>query len=412
MKIRNPGNVFTSLLNYAAAVGLSVLFALYLKGRVGWFITAAFICAPVLSALIAVLLAPRISVSCENDFHALCKGESCFLTLTVANNCFLPSPPVIIDSADCPRARCSGKSCVVSVMPFSEEIVSFGYNARICGPAEIGVMKIAVSDYFGIFEFVPKGIKLESLSVTIPIIPDIAGMTGNDPVIRSSLIAAEQSDDSEETTDSGINTFGGFPGYDIREYFPGDPLKRINWKQSAKKGKLFVRLDDERFCPTVTVVLDNTFISSEIFPPAFLGLGDFSGYSAEDVEYVLAQCAVETSLGAAAALITAGCNVSFMLYGRGGWMKYPAADETDISYLRTELSSYSFCGKSGLLRLPLEELLQQKGSAVIFCTPYLDEELARQTAPYTGGGKGALSVILYPAAVSPRATVKEAAVND
>ena len=413
MKIRKNNNIFSGLINYIAAVGLSVVFALFLSGRVGWFITAAFLCAPVLSALLAALFVPKISISCENDFHAMCKGEGCSLTLTVSNNCFLPSPPIIIDAADCPRARCEQKGCTVSVMPFSAEKVSFEYTARICGPAKIGVMNIAVADYFGIFEFTPKGISLESMSGIVPVIPDIAEISGDSPVVLSSVTAAELADDSEETSESFVNTFGGFPGYDIREYFPGDPLKRINWKQSAKKGKLFVRLDDEKECSSLTVVLDSTFISSEIFPPAYLELKEFSGFSGEDVTFLLAQYAAEASLGTAAALTEAGCNVSYMLYGKDGWITYPAADENDLSVLRTELSSYSFCEKRGISRLPVEELLQQKGSAAVFCTPYLDEELAETAAPYIGqsGGKSALTVIVYPIAASPKVSIKEAADN-
>ena len=59
--------------------------------------------------------------------------------------------------------------------------------------------------------------------------------------------------------DSHGFAFGGFPGYDNREYVPGDPLKRINWKQSAKRNKLLVRLDDEMAARAIHVVLDSVF---------------------------------------------------------------------------------------------------------------------------------------------------------
>lgn len=38
--------LLNGIINYAAAVALAVVFALYMSGRVGWFITIAFICAP------------------------------------------------------------------------------------------------------------------------------------------------------------------------------------------------------------------------------------------------------------------------------------------------------------------------------------------------------------------------------
>lgn len=98
--------LLNDIINYAAAVALAVVFALYMSGRVGWFITIAFICAPIISVLLTKLCMTRLSIECDNNFHALCKGESCQFEIRVINDFFLPSPPVMIDASDSPRAVC------------------------------------------------------------------------------------------------------------------------------------------------------------------------------------------------------------------------------------------------------------------------------------------------------------------
>jgi len=44
-------------------------------------------------------------------------------------------------------------------------------------------------------------------------------------------------------------------GNDLRTYVPGDPLKRIHWKNYARSGELFVRLPEEKDLALVSVVL-------------------------------------------------------------------------------------------------------------------------------------------------------------
>ena len=50
---------------------------------------------------------------------------------------------------------------------------------------------------------------MSKLSVSVPVIPDIADVQADDNVIKSALIASMLADDSEETTEAFMNTFGG-----------------------------------------------------------------------------------------------------------------------------------------------------------------------------------------------------------
>ncbi|MGN0639048.1 MAG: DUF58 domain-containing protein [Huintestinicola sp.] len=400
MKINKLKPLLGGLVNYFAAVALAVIFALFLSGRVGWFLVTAFVAAPVISVLMTLMFVRRIYVSCDADSVIMCKGDSCELTVNVTNGVFLPTPPVLADMSDLPSVTASEKHYSISVLPFDTESFTVCYKAVICGPAVIGVKSLRVSDYFGIFSFEIKSADISEMTYTVSVIPDIVRVNFSDPVVSRAAELSAFADDSEDTTDAPAGKFGGFPGYDSREYVPGDPLKRINWKQSAKRGKLLVRLDDETVSSAVSIVLDSVFDKESVFLPAVAAEGRFLGAENEALTALMAQDAIEHSLGITRAFIMQNYSVSYFLMGKNGWECFPAADENDLAALRTELASYSFL-KTGT-RFPEEELKNQKGSVSVFCTPYLDNALNEQLSSEAADGRGALQTVIYPSAVSPR----------
>ncbi|MCM1523590.1 MAG: DUF58 domain-containing protein [Ruminococcus sp.] len=384
------------VLNFLAAVALCTVFALYMSARIGWFLVTAFIAAPVISVCIALLFRTRIYARCGAGSALLSKGESCTVDISIVNDCFLPSPPVIVEIYDSPQVRCGCRQFSVSVMPYSSESVNAEFTAKFCGYSSVGVSRIRITDYFGLISIEPSGIDLDGLAEKIAVLPDIADIPENDGITRKIREMAASADDSEDTAESGMNVFGGYPGYDIREYVPGDPLKRINWKQSAKKGKLLVRLDDEAVCTSLTVVLDSVFDMPEMNKRALLTEKEFEEYTYEDIEPLIAQTAVERSLGVLSMLLGGGYSLSFMMCGKNGWEAYSIPDQGALSELRTELAKYSFQKASDMSRFPAEELSLQKGSVSVFCTPFIDRELAAACSQYSGNdSKGALNTAVY-----------------
>lgn len=413
MKIKKtkPAELIGGLINYLAAVALAVIFALYLSGRVGWFLVTAFVAAPIISVLMTLIFVRRIYVSCDADMLTMCKGDSCVITVSVTNGTFLPTPPVLVDMTDTPAVEAENPYRSISVLPFDTESFEVSYKAKICGPANIGVKSIRVSDYFGFVSFEVKSADMSQMIFTAAVIPDIPDVNLSDPVVSRAAELSAFSDDSEETVEAQTSGFGGFPGYENREYVPGDPLKRVNWKQSAKRGKMLVRLDDETVSSAVTVTLDSSFDKDSVFIPAVVSEEKFSGGNSENITCLMAQDAVEQSLGIIRALMLGNFSVNFYLTGKNGWECFPAADENDLAAIRTELASYSFAPHSKS-RFPEEELKAHKGSVAVFCTPYLDPELSGIVSHSGSEGKGTLQTVIYPTAVSPKTASPKGGMND
>lgn len=397
--------IFGGVVNYLAAVALALVFALFLSGRVGWFLVLAFLCAPIISLLMTLIFRNKIYAEVDCGTVALCKGDECDVVVTVINGCFLPTPPLMIEAAGDTRMICGEKKFSLSVMPFSSESFEIKYRAKICGSCRIGVEKIRLTDHFGLFSFKLGAITEDELKRDIAIIPDIAEMKPNDTVIRQVMELSARADDSEDTTESPVTGFGGFPGYDSREYIPGDPLKRINWKQSAKRGKLLVRLDDETACSSVSVVLDSVFRRDRGIVSALMGNDELSMALDDEIFPLAEQYAVEHALGAAQVFLRQNYSVTFFLMGAGGWQCYAASDESDLTELRTDLAGYSFSEASDIQRFPANELVRQKGSVSIYCTPYFDRELYGILAEYTGeSGKGTLKTAVLSGAAFAKAS--------
>lgn len=398
MKKSNFGLIAKGIINYLSAVALAVIFALFLSGRIGWFLVIAFICAPVISCVTAYISSRKLYVECNVSYNTVCKGEGCEVEINLTNDSFMPSPPVMIDLMDCPSVKCRDKRYSVSVMPFGGENVTVEYAAVICGKSEIGINKIKVSDYFGIMYFDIPLLSDSSLTYEIAVIPDIAEIGDNSEIIRNAAELSAQSDDSEDTVDTPLSYSGGFPGYESREYVPGDPLKRINWKQSVRRGKLFVRKDEEAVCSGIAVILDKTYQKDKIIPSMYSQTDKFFGKNDEEIIPLIAQDAVENFLGISVKLMEKGFSVTSFVKTSEGWNSYRITGENDIAQLRTDLASYEFLTDCYERRFPSDEIDEIKGSVSVFCTPYADRNLYEECCSSENNMKSDRKVVIYAAA--------------
>ncbi|MBQ5329895.1 MAG: DUF58 domain-containing protein [Oscillospiraceae bacterium] len=388
--------VFRGISNYLLSVGLALVFALYLSGRIGWFFIAAFICAPLISVLLTLLFVNRIYLSAECDSATVSKGDEARVRITLSNGMFLPSPPVSLQLCSSGGAVSSDPRLTCWLMPLSDESVNAVYSARICGPHVVGAESVTVSDYFGIFTFRIKSADVKELQLPLNIIPDIADVPFTDRVFKRASEISAASDDSEDTISTPLHMFGGFPGYDSREYAPGDPLKRINWKQSARKGTLLVRLDDETPAQSIAVVLDGVF-EENTDPMLFHSSDKLMGGSVEELKELAKQWAVENSLGMVRAFVRRNYSVTYIYMGEHGWQSTGINDESEITPVQTDLASLVFKPSTGVQRFPEDELNSLKGSVCIYYTPYATAKLHELVTSMGSDVKGGMSTLICAA---------------
>lgn len=355
---KSEGSVH-GIINYLGAMALTVGFALFLSGRTGWFLFAVMIMLPVISVITALVMRRYISVSAEIDDTELYKGSSAQLKITVKNSAYIPSPPVKVYLSNSDSLKCAIPSAffMTTVNPRSEYTVTVEYTAEIWSASSAGAKGLSVCDYTGMIELPLKN-DISECRFPVKIIPNIIDVPSSADLLKTVNDAAAHNDDSEETLDSRAIGFTGTPGFEHREYVPGDPIKRINWKLSGKRDKLMIRLDDQISSSKHTVILDS-FDSSD--------------------SSLCRECCGENMLGMLMAIVRTGFEADAWYYTKNGWQCTEISDEANVEQLRLSLGGYSFSGAPN--RIPTEEISahSRKGcSSLMFFTPKYDADLAAQ----------------------------------
>lgn len=318
------------------AISFVTVFTMYCSDRVGWFLLVMLIGAPILSILYAFITAGNIRISAYINGNTYSKGEKAKLRIAVSNKMFIPALPVTVYLKYSPNMDCDGTNVIVAAMPGKSEKIDIDYSAKLCGGTFIGVSGARVMDFFGIVSLEVKDKKFDVGELKVGVFPEIPKIHSNDEGFRQVLQSAYGSSDSEDTLDERSNVFGGYPGYEYREYVPGDPLKRINSKLSLKREKLYIRLDEKQIKSTISVILDPCMTSldgSEI--------KNYGSLTGALLKAVIAQNAIEKALGVTEALISNEFAVEFWIF-REKWEVHKIFSEENIYEIRNILAYYIF----------------------------------------------------------------------
>ncbi|MBO4374662.1 MAG: DUF58 domain-containing protein [Lachnospiraceae bacterium] len=296
------------------------IFALYCSGRVGWFLLLALILAPLLSVLQAYLCKNRLDISVSLSHDLMSKGEHCEFSLIVKNRSLLPCPPLNISMTSEPgiAAPPEYRDLSISVLPKAISKTTVTFTANLAGGCLIGAECITLSDHFGIVS-----VRLDTdgqYLIRAGVIPDII-RTDTATDLLLSVHDAFAADKNDETVDESTILFGGFPGYEYREYRPGDPLKRINSKLSAKRDHLMVRLDERQSSSNISLILD-PFMKEN------------------DPE--LSQAVLEETLGMILSLINLDFSVSFCFLEDEKWICEKIFKEDTLISISRRLARHMF----------------------------------------------------------------------
>lgn len=230
------------------ALVLSFIFMRFLNGDIGWALIYTLGGASVASIVI-MLISERhfttqlIEVSgvteCGRDIDVE-------IELQKTGFCILPCVELVVNVGSDELPAVIRTSLIFG----KKKRVSTRFKAHHCGLNEITLISAAIYDFAGI------AAKRAPINQTTQkaVLPRIIEYDGPN-IIPNTL-------PSEEEAEEGITVLaGGMPGYEHREYFPGDSPRRVNYKLSAKKGTLMVRLDESLGTKTV-----NLFIADNAMP--------------------------------------------------------------------------------------------------------------------------------------------------
>ncbi len=360
--------VAKGIINYIFAMVFAFIFGMFCNADVGWFILLTLILAPLMSVFMAWVAAHLLDASFQMKDDVLSKGDTVGATVSLTNHSIFPTPPVEVFLTNEAGVRCACPQLLASVNPKGKNEFQVMFQAKISGRSNVGVKEIRVTDYLGLFSFPVRKIDATSLRKKVAVIPDVAELSARDDNLVKVMQASLHTDESDDTVEASSYSFGGFPGYDNREYVPGDPLKRVNWKQSAKRNKLLVRLDDEMSSQAINVVLDSGFYTEKLDVRFLSMLQQYAGLGADEILPKVAEDAVENALGMIQILLRHNYTVQFYVTFDNEFEKLEITDDKDLESVRLRLAHYEYSDDRNIERLPQGEAgFQEKVG--IFSTP-------------------------------------------
>ena len=222
-------------------------------------LVAVLLTVGLLFGLVSVLWAARtLRLSGELDSRTVRRGEAVRLTLQIRHRGLLPIAPVMLELSDGPGLPV--REIWLRDSPGKRQTLVLPFRADHIGELAPGVRAWCVEDLLGFFSVRRvvddepfRLLVLPTVFSTDPL-PLAPGDPGSEMLARATEDLAAPSD--------------------VRDYQPGDPLKKVHWKLSLRKRELLVRKYDEPILREVLVLMDCSSPPSLGHPEAEADLRD------------------------------------------------------------------------------------------------------------------------------------------
>jgi len=222
--------------------------AVFVSFRGGAFSYALFYAAliyPPLALLYLLYIRATFRIHQELVSRELKKRVDSYYQLTLENAGFLPASGMRLYAYH-ERAEygedMTGEE--ISLLPKETREYTTTIRCKFSGSYAIGIEKITFRDAFLLF----------TLTMPVPsplyvqVLPTVTRDTDGE-MIRAVMQLTQGMSGSRMAERENIL------GNDLLPYMPGDPLKRIHWKNYARSGELYVRMPEEKDLQIISVVL-------------------------------------------------------------------------------------------------------------------------------------------------------------
>ena len=236
------GVSFSFLLFCALSMGNRMYLLLSLIMAIAWAL-----------AFVSVRLAEKsVQVNHGLNNTRVNRGDSVAMEVSVSHKSILPIAPVSLKM----RATSNTPAGNIHLTQLGRRTqkVAYRFTAEHVGAMLPGVESFTVSDVFGLFkkEHTPEHAGNELLVLPVPFDVEPLTFAAGDMGVETMKRAME--DPSSPS--------------DFRGYQPGDPLKRIHWKMSARKREIMIRQFEEPALPDALVMMDTSppYLPEDIDP--------------------------------------------------------------------------------------------------------------------------------------------------
>lgn len=340
---------------------VAVFVAYYINGTGGILIAVCLVSALVISAVGFFAVRKKLVFKMKADAANLRKTDKFAVTLVLGKKTVLPTPYVEIRLKSSNKLSAVKSEIYKASLAFEKEPleIQVEYSADFSGKAFVEIESVVLTDYLGLIKHTVFSCeKDEKIRYELNILPDIPQGECPSDLIKSAADAVGF-DDGEEDSGETARFGGGMPGYEHRQYVPGDPVKKINWKLSSKRDVYLLRLDEK-------ISVTNQII-----------LFDVLGKNPDRKSLADADILIQGGLSLASSLIMQELKCDCWFYVKDSWNKIEVFDEKTLLELQRELGGYD-CEAERKSRLPSEVKNEKGTSAVMIFTNKPDSEISSE----------------------------------
>ena len=225
-----PAGLFAMLLTAAMSTGSTLLFVL-----------AIMVALTVFVCLISVIWASAtVRITAEIEDQTVYRGEHTTLVLGVSHGGWIPVAPVILEIPS--MSGGDSRKIRLKDIPGRVQSLRMPIDAAHVGIYTSGIQTCMIEDMLGMFQRV---IRPDETVYSLTVLPRVFDV---DPLVMApgdpgSELMARANEDLNAPSD-------------IRAYQPGDAMKKIHWKLSARKQELIVRKFEEPLLQEVLILMD------------------------------------------------------------------------------------------------------------------------------------------------------------
>ncbi|KZE92555.1 hypothetical protein AVP42_02386 [Agromyces sp. NDB4Y10] len=214
-------------------------------------LAAVGLAMPVASLGFLAVRAPRLAVTRAFEPHVVRAGESAAVRLRVQNRDRRAFDGAHWRDLAHPALHPPGEAVLPAIgrhetaMPSGDDTVRLEYRLRTPrrGVFDVGPLRIAVTDPFGLARL-DRAAGLPRELVVTPRVTPLEPAAGVVASVDGAVHALQRR--THPNSDELI----------AREYRYGDPLRRVHWAATARRGELMVREEEQRGDPEVRILLD------------------------------------------------------------------------------------------------------------------------------------------------------------
>ncbi len=236
--------ILRNWLLWVSLVAASFVYTWFYSGFFAFTLLYMVLLLPAVSLAGLILNLTFFKISENLNGRVFVKGDTARYELLMGNEGFFAMPYLSVTMYLEGQMLCSDmKSMHLSLAPFSRKRYLYEMPLYYRGRYSIGVHKITFRDFLGLFALNHKPLEQKTILVK----PRVR-------LIHQKFIPAAMVSEGNEL--AGLHDAGNDEMVDIRAYRPGDSLRKMHWKLTAKTGNAMVRDMRNELDNDVILILD------------------------------------------------------------------------------------------------------------------------------------------------------------